>query len=259
MRKEKDKKEKRTIRAHYVICAATETTMIAAFVAVNAYDKGQDMTAWILFQHALSLLLLLSIGILAIPACIRASLFICRWIDRDAVSTALQMAGLKISEKIRAKNFRLIYPRLQDFLFYVLAKNNENLALPLGTDAGSLSPFGAHYVMRGGHLFYRFQLIMPDAPDWSCDVLRKLMQSYVVSELQNYGIIGLNSIFVDKDFRAWYSVYVDRLFMDETNRCLTIDVAYIASNSGGQYLQKALRRDNASPVQEREAFDDELG
>lgn len=239
-----------------IIMAVLMSFFLSAIALVSGYAKGQDAEA--MFEYALCELRFIAIGIVALPACGLILWRVFKWIDSDAASTACQMAGLKISEKMREKNFQEIYPRLREFLFYVLAKNNDGLALPLGNDACSLSPFGARHVIRNGCLFYQFQLIMPEAPDWPCDVLRSLMQSYVNSELQNYGIAGLNGSFTDTGLRSWKSVYIDRLFTDEASHVLTIELLYISSNAGARYLQKALRRDNASPEREQAVYDDEL-
>ena len=180
-------------------------------------------------------------------------------LDFQAVLNAIHRLGLAISNKLKEKNVHAFAPLLQYFLYGVLHRNNEFLHLPLGQDFSCLAPRQIAYTDRAGCVFYHFDLITTKQLDMDTDTLRKIVQSYVESELNSYGISGLNLCFISRrmNCQCW-SVYIDRITYNELCHRLTFEVLYICTEDSAAYLKKALLRDTAKVEIEREITDDDL-
>ena len=180
------------------------------------------------------------------------------FVDKTAVMTQFQRAGKNISKYIRTKNTNAIYPPLLSFFYFVLKNNREILKLPLGNDCSSLIPNGYHTIYRQEKVFYIFQIVMPFKPDYDEKTLKQLIQSYIDSELINYGIADLKSCFNSCVYGAVPSVYVDRAFYNESQHMLNFAVIYACSEDDINYIIKAKQRDKEETQVERSVYDDEL-
>lgn len=181
------------------------------------------------------------------------------FVDQNSVMTRFQNLGISISERIRTKNTNTIYPPLLSFFYFVLERNNEFLKLPLGKDYSALIPNGYKTFFRQGSVFYIFQLVMPEKPVYDEKTLKQLIQSYVDSELINYGIAGLNSCFKSRIHGLVPSVYVDRAYYNESRHMLNFAVIYVCSEDDINYVLKAKQRDMETVGVERSVYDDEIG
>lgn len=179
-------------------------------------------------------------------------------VNKDVVETHFRLLALRYSNWRQAKNVSTTLPRLQDFFFYVLKKNNEFLHLPLGQDGSVLSVAKAGTVFRDNCIFYQYQLILAEDIEQDVKTLRKLIQQFIYEELRNYGIIGLYSTYLDNKTGSWFTVYLDRIMINADEHLITFDLLYISSRISLEYFQKAVQRDNAQPTVESEVFDDEL-
>lgn len=181
-----------------------------------------------------------------------------KFIDKKDIKTKIQSWCIKLSEHIRTKNINAIYPPLLSFFYFVLERNNEFLKLPLGKDCSALIPNGYKPIYRQGKVFYIFQLVMPEEPIYDEKTLKELIQSYVDSELINYGIAGLSSCFKSRIYGAVPSVYVDRAFYNESQHMLNFALIYACAEDDVNYLIKARQRDKEETEAERTVYDDEL-
>lgn len=180
------------------------------------------------------------------------------FLNWNAVRTALGLAMHHLSERIARKNTAQIYPYLRQFLYDIAARNKEYLKLPIGKDASCLSPGGAVTVYRKNCVFYRFYLITPEKPEMDTDTLRLIFQNYVNSELNNYGIPGLPPYYRNINDQSFFSVFLDRVFYDESHRCLTFEVLFVCTEDAARYVMEAVQREAAPEQPEREIFDDDL-
>ena len=200
------------------------------------------------------------VGVASIGAIPLAGVFILslKILDWKALRVALGLAINKLSARIRAKNAAIILPRLQCFLFEVLLRNKEFLHLPLGQDPSCLTPRGRMIIDRDDCVFYRFELILPEQPEMGEEVLQQIMQKYIDCELSNYGIAGLYSHFLSRAGKSFTSVYIDRVFYNETQHLLSFDVLYICTEDAAEHVQKRDRQESHKVEPERAVFDDEL-
>lgn len=177
------------------------------------------------------------------------------FLNRETVRTALHIAAHRISSRIATKNAATIYPCVQQFLFFVLSQNREFLHLPLGKDASCLAPCGYVTAYRSGCVFYRFLLVAPEKPDKDFPVLRQIIQSYIITELQNYGIAGLSAVFQSKAVGTMPTVFLDRLYYDEGMHQIGFDILCIDNENAAMYARNAVMRDAAPKQQELEVTD----
>lgn len=174
------------------------------------------------------------------------------------VRTALHLVMQKVSNKIAMHNCAAIYPWLQEFLFRVLSQNQGTLGLPLGQDAACLTPHGMIPLFRQNCTFYRFELVMPQAPELSEKDLWQLVQTMIGGELYNYGVPALPAYFSSLNSGMIPSVYLDRVFYSPGTKLLTFDLLYICTEAAASYFAKALKRDTPIAQPEAEVFDDEI-
>lgn len=175
-------------------------------------------------------------------------------IDKGIIKTTIHLLGRKISNNRLVKNSNTISFYIRPFLFEVLKRNNSLLNLKLGQDISSLVYNG--YYTRSDCVFYRFNTVT-DRPAFEETNFKRILQSFISSELESYGIIYLSPIY--KSVTAqYYSVYIDRVFYDESNHTLTFDVLYLCTEDSARYFEKAIARDNQPSQAERSVFDDEL-
>lgn len=181
-----------------------------------------------------------------------------KFISKKDIKTKIQSWCLKLSEHIRTKNINTIYPPLLSFFYFVLERNNEFLKLPLGKDCSALIPNGYKPIYRQGKVFYIFQLVMAEEPIYDEKTLKELIQSYIDSELINYGIAGLKSCFNSRVHGAVPSVYVDRAFFNESQHMLNFALIYACTEDDINYLITARQRDKEKVQVERSVYDEEL-
>lgn len=180
------------------------------------------------------------------------------FLDWSAIRTAANLAAHRISFKIAAKNAGAIYPCIQQFLYFVLSQNRDFLHLPLGKDASCLVPAGYAPAYRSGCVFYRFQLIAPEKPEMDMPLLRQIIQSYIVAEIQNHGIAGLPAVFQSKAVGTMPSVFLDRLYYDEGMRFIGFDVLFIDNENAAVYARNAIMRAAARQQPVAEVTDADL-
>lgn len=181
-----------------------------------------------------------------------------KFIDKKDVKTKIRLWCIKLSEQIRLKNIKAIYPPLLSFLYFVLERNNEFLNLPLGQDCSALIPNGYNPIYRQGRVFYIFQIVMPEKPAYDEKTLKQLIQSYIDSELINYGIAGLSSYFKSRVYGAVPSIYVDRAYFNEKQHMLNFAVIYACTEDDVNYIANAKQRDIKTAQAERTVYDDEV-
>lgn len=198
------------------------------------------------------------IGALILTVPITCLCYFIKHVNKEPIETYSRLLALRYSNWRQAKNVSTILPRLQDFFFYVLKKNNEFLHLPLGQDGSVLSLAKAETVFRDNCIFYQYQLILAEDIEQDVKILQKLIQQFIYEELRNYGIIGLYSTYLDNKTGSWFTVYLDRIMINADEHLITFDLLYISSRISLEYFQKAVQRDNAQLTAEPEVFDDEL-
>lgn len=180
------------------------------------------------------------------------------FLDRSTIRTACVLGAHRLSARVAARNAATIYPCMQYFLFFVLTQNKEILKLPLGKDPSCLTPSGYSPAYRSGCVFYRFQMIAPEKPDMELSMLRQVIQSLLVGEMQNYGIHGLPSVFHSKVIGSMYTVFLDRVYYDEGQHYLGFDVLYIDSEDAAMYARSAVSREAMTQRPEMEVTDADL-
>ncbi|MGN0361680.1 MAG: hypothetical protein ACI4ET_02455 [Bilifractor sp.] len=181
---------------------------------------------------------------------------ILHYVSRSEIQTFLHNTALHLEQKLEQKNISSNYAIIQGFLYTVLRRNQEFLNLPIGSDPASLTPNGQSVTFRHGCSFYQYQLILSDKIDITGSELRSILQSYITSELRNYGIIGLYNAYSVNPKLILPSIYLDQVTID--NHLITFDLLYIASMHAAQYAQMAYHRDNPQPAAPKEVYDDEL-
>lgn len=176
--------------------------------------------------------------------------------NNEIFETFVRLRTLMFFQRLRRKNAEYIAPRLQAFLYTVAKENQAILNIPIGKDMTSLAPYGSGISDRSGCLFYQFQILLP--ADFDSSVIhRDLIQSCILAELRNYGIAGLMSTYSDGKLGTFFSVYLDRLLINQEQHLITFEILYVTSHASALYMQRALARDNMEPT-EREVFDDEI-
>ena len=169
--------------------------------------------------------------------------------------TAIHLLVKKLSIRTLTRNYNFISPCLQMFLYETIKRNNDILHISLGQDISSLNPLG--YEVHNECVFYRFNITAPEKPEFDNEMLQQLLQSYITSELKHYGIHGLSAMYKSVTSLC-YSVYVDRVFYDEQNNCLSLDILYICTENSAKYHLNAIQRDTKTIKAERTVFDDEV-
>lgn len=172
----------------------------------------------------------------------------------EVLRTAIHLTAKNLSARWLKKNSDNIIPYLRSFLYELLARNNDMLQLKLGQDQSCLIVNGAD--VRKNCVFYRFSLITTKPPHEDKQ-LRQIIQGFICSELNDYGIFGLSSTYKSITTQC-YSVYLDRCFYDESNSSLVFDLLYICTEQSANYFNQAVVRDTENPKAEKTVFDDEI-
>lgn len=188
------------------------------------------------------------IALAAVPLFSGIVALLLMFFDWATIRTFLRLVAHRFSARIAAKNAENIYPCLQLFLYHVLSQNREFLHLPLGKDASCLVPAGYAPAYRSGCVFYRFQLIAPEKPEMDISLLRQIIQSYIVAEIQNHGIAGLPAVFQRKSVGTMPSVFVDKFYYDEGMHFIGFELLYVDNENAAIYVRNAIMRD-AAPKQ----------
>lgn len=188
----------------------------------------------------------------AIPFSIIVYFIFCL-LQSESIKTAIHLFVNKVTARQLAKNADVIYPCLQAFLYEVM-KKNDILHIPI-QDVSSVNCVG--YSVKQDCVFYRYSINALDKPNYENDLLQKTLQSLIQNELKHYGIFGLSATY--KSITALcYSVYADRVFYDEDNHALIIDVLYICTENSAKYYQNAIKRDNDNHNNMEDIYDDEV-
>lgn len=176
------------------------------------------------------------------------------FLDYQALRTAIHLTANKLSAHQITKNSNKIAPCLQAFLFETIKRNNDMLHIPLGQDISSLNSVG--YSVRNNCVFYRFNIVS-DKPDYDNNMIQQILQSIITSELKHYGIYGLSAIYSSVTTHC-QSIYVDRVYYDEDNHTLSLDILYICTEQSAKYWQNAMLRNTKQVEAERTVYDDEI-
>ena len=94
-------------------------TLFAVF-PVQVYIQQKPDTPLDLLKTFLLFYLIAGVGCTLFCIFIKLISTVWRWIDHDAIQTLIRILILRFSSWLRSRNIKVIYPRLQDFLFYVL-------------------------------------------------------------------------------------------------------------------------------------------
>ena len=242
----------------YFIVGISTSLITASLLSMAFYFRTPGMSPpdfWNILLINSGMLFLTMAIIFIVGAIIYLTL---KHIDWNAIDTAFNLLSNRLSQRIRSKNADRIAPWLRVFLFTVLSRNVEVLPLPLGKDMTCLTPYGCSNEFRSDCVFYRFQLIANDFPDLGEGDVQRLLNQFVVAELNNYGIAGLPRCYVDTNHYVWASVFIDRVIYDRLNHLISFDLLFIASEGDVNYRRKAALRDNPQPTMEAALYDDEL-
>lgn len=174
-------------------------------------------------------------------------------ITRDPAETWFRLHFVKLSERIQRRNISYIYPFVQEFLFEILCLHEDTLHLPIGQDSSCLVPRGTATAFRKNCLFFRFELILPEAPAMDTDTLRSILQQYIWAELGTHGINGLSAY-----FNSVPTVYIDWVRYFEKTHILQFSVLYISTPDMANYAVQAEQNRKQKAAPEREVYDDEV-
>lgn len=174
--------------------------------------------------------------------------------DNSALRTAIHLISNKFSAHQITRNSNKIAPCIQAFLFETIKRNNDMLHIPLGQDISSVNSVG--YSVRNDCVFYRFNIISNE-PDYDNTILQQILQGIITTELKHYGIYGLSAVYNSVTTHC-QSIYVDRIFYDDDNQTLSLDILYICTERSAEYWKNALLRNNKQGEDERTVYDDEI-
>lgn len=241
----------------FVKFLAAESAVLALFVLVVLLRNGLPSSWGEIVAKAAKLLSAVILTGVCAAFLIALLAFIAKHIPFDQIETSIKLCANRMTAKRRERNVNQIAPYLQNFLFCTIKRNNELLQLPLGETPACLTPFGFAPVFRAGRVFYPFQLVATEMPTMPEEQLKKLLDQFIMAELNNFGIPGL---YCSYRYGAglYHSVYVDRVSYDSANNIITFELLFLGCDGDAEYLLKALSRDNAPSVQEPEVFDDEI-
>ena len=228
------------------------------FCPVYVYNYWHLTNLKDLFQGMIYIYFISCIGTLLFAIFTKLIISIWHWLDHDAIQNRLRIWSYRLCEWCRSRNSKTIYPRLQNFIFYVMNKNKEQFPLPVGNDISCLTPYGMMYTYRHSCVFYRFQLVVPDTPDLPVTHLKRLLQHYITTESRNYGIVGLYNTYEDFRHNVWDSIYVDQMALDEENHILSFDILYVSSEKASNYMILAMQLEQPSSNNMQEVYDDEV-
>ncbi len=236
--------------------------VVAGLIALGVLISFLSNTAAVDTETAVkelgcNLLYAILVSVAAIPLC-GITFVTLIFLDRPAVMTRIQLFSNQLSARIRYKNSAQILPCLQSFLYGILSRNSDFLHLPLGKDAGCLTPRGFSASYRNNCVFYHFDLIAADSPEMDLETLRKILQDYINKELYNYGIAGLAATYISATEGKYFSLYLDRVSYNAAQHCLSFDVLYVCTEEAVRYVQNAAQREAAPAQPEVEIFDDEV-
>ena len=179
-------------------------------------------------------------------------------VESNTFRMSAHRIGLRIKQRMDLKNSEAFNPCLLVFLYSVLRTNNAVLHLPLGQDASALIPNGFCAIPRAGCVFYRYQLILPDAPELDEKTLCSLVRNFLWAQLTNFGIDGLAAVYNSPSYGKLLTIFLDRVWYDETNHLLNMEALYICAEDAAQYAVKAYQRDKEQPRTEPEVYDDQI-
>ena len=241
--------------ASVALVSAGVVSFVAAMLFFSAYPDAPFPDYWKkLFTYVQYVLL----SICTIPIGCVFVFFTMKAVESTTLRTAARRLGLTINQRMLLKNAAYINPNLLEFLYAVLRANNETLHLPLGQDASALIPNGYCPVARAGCVFYRYQLVLPEAPEIDMMTLRNILRQYLWAQARNYGVAGLAAGFKSRVYGWLTSVFLDRVWYNETNHLINMEVLYICSEDAAQYAVMACQRDKEQPRTEPEVYDDQI-
>ena len=231
-------------------------TCLAVLVVVIMAIRGYPSTWETIAQSAVQVSFGLIISMVVMGDFCIITIVYGKLIDRAALRTRIALWLHRLMAKLRAKNSASIYPWLQNFLFTVLTKYNDQLQLPVGADMGCLTPDGRKIVFRKGSVFYAFQLLVNDLPDMDADKLKLLLNQRIHAELCNYGIPGLHTSFSYAG-AVFDSVYVDRMIYDAERSIINLELLFVVCPQDAENIKAALIRDMPKSAPVVTVYDDE--
>lgn len=232
------------------------TAALSALIIEMRATTTFDLT--VIVPHFLTILSCTGVTLVAAVLFAGIVMLLIKFLDWSTIRTAVNLAAHRLSFRFAAKNAGNIYPCIQQFLYFVLSQNQEFLHLPLGKDASCLNPVGYSPAYRSGCVFYRFQLIVPDKPEMDIPLLRQIIQSYIVGEIQNHGIAGLPAVFQSISVGTMPSLFLDRIYFDEGMHFLGFDVLFVDNENAAVYARNAVIRNVASKQSPVEVSDVDL-
>ena len=241
--------------ASVALVSAGVVSFVAAMLFFSAYPDAPFPDYWKkLFTYVQYVLL----SICTIPIGCVFVFFTMKAVESTTLRTAAHRLGLTINQRMLLKNAAYINPTLMEFLYAVLRANNETLHLPLGQDASALIPNGYCPVARAGCVFYRYQLVLPEAPEMDKRSFHQIIQEYIWAELGNHGIAGLNASFPSKTQGRLPSVFLDKVWYDGEQHLLNFELLYICTEDAAQYAMQAFQKRKPKTQPNQEVFDDEI-
>lgn len=241
-----------------MLVALSTLTVVAAF-AVAVQVGAERIPLAILVCNALEFLFVT----LCCAIIVLALFWAFKWWEKHpsygALETRFQLFLCNRRKALAQKNAAQIAPALQYFLHNVLRRNKEVLGIDPGPDCGSLSPNGRIVAFRHNTLFYVFELVVPTAPEMELDMIKRIINQFVFSELNNYGAVNLPSYFDTSTGKAYPSIYLDRLTYDDICHTLIFEVLFVGSDQAANALVMAWERDKPKAAQpEIEVYEDEI-
>lgn len=232
---------------------------LGSFAVMLSSRFTYDLT-WDTFARNLPVILAGEVaGLLCVLVCVALGRY---WVKHERFGIletrlALLLDGWR--QQIALKNAGQIAPALQLFLYCVLRRNQEMLQIPVGADVACLAPNGWRVTYRNRSAYYVFEIITDSPPEQDMSVLYKLLNQFIISELNNYGIVGLPSSY-HTPHGFFPAVYLDRLTYDEVCHRLIFEVLFVGSESSFHALEHALQRDRTQSKKqpEPEVFDNEI-
>ncbi len=181
-----------------------------------------------------------------------------RLLDKNIVKQWFRQWTKKLDNKMLLVNAKGIAFYLQAFLYDILNQNKSMLHLPLSSDMSCLLAPGSGFYYRSNSMFYRFSLLVPEKPEMDDRTIRQIVQSYMWTELRQYGISGLSPCFQSKVHGLLPSLYLDRIIYNEVSHTLCFDILYIYTEQSATYAVMAHKRDSAQAAPDAEVFDDDV-
>ena len=254
----KDSNARKEFLRRYVLTSVGTAVCIAAIAAMLYISQNPDPPFPEAWERFLVNCHIFALSLCTVPVGCAFVFLTIKAIEASTFRTSAHRIGLRIKQRMDLKNAAIINPCLLVFLYSVLRANNEVLHLPLSQDASALIPNGFCAIPRQKCVFYRYQLIMPDAPEQDEKTLRDLVRKFLSAQLGNYGIDGLAAVYNNTAYGPLLTVFLDRVWYDEAQHLLNFDLLYICEEDSAKYFLSAVNRDKEKSQIEPEVYDDQV-